>query len=454
MPTVSQLLRRLRLFLRVDPGPRRTPADFSRAGAEVAWLVRFFYLFIAYTMNTNMSPHTLPTTPTQPLWPVELLNGLLGDGWPALAAKAPITPVICSLFGLLAVAFPGRLIWRLGIFLYIFLYVALENSHGAINHSKHFYVYMSFALLFLPSAVGRPSRMSRKAAMNCVMVLWFAQLMPLLSYSLSGFWKIAHSGAELLTTDGFVRILLDRMMSDTLPVPVLLPFLAKNELLAQFIFLSLIYIQLAAIFALFRPHLHRPLGIVLMLFHLGTAWLLNIEFHQFAVVLGLLFVFSPFAPPSFSLTGLLQSLPLLGIPVRVFAAKPEQRAAKAWLIYDGECPVCRRYALYLDVKRSLGDLVLVNAREGGPIVEEVRALPHDLNDGMVLKINGRFHRGDAALHALALLSDGRKVFGALNRLMFHSRTTSRLIYPLLKLGRRVLLKITGTPMIDQGNDRQ
>ena len=444
---IPQSIRRLRLFLRVDPGPRRTPADFRRAGVEVVWLTRFFYLFIAFEMNTNLIPQALTRAPTQPLWPVELLNGLLGGDWLALAVNAPVTPVLCSLLGLLAVAFPSWLAWRLGIFLYLFLYVALQNSQGALNHVGYFYVYMSFALLFLPSSIGRPSQMSRKAAMNCVMVLWFAQLTPLLAYFLSGFWKVYYSGWELLTTDAFVRILLDRMMSDTLPVPVLLPFLIKNELLAQFLFLGLIYVQVAAIFALFRPHLHRPLGIVLILFHLGTDWLLNIQFYSFTVVVGLLFVFSPFAPP-YSLRGLLWSLPLLGIPMRVCAAYPVQRPAKAWLIYDGECPVCQRYALYLNVKRSLGELVLVNARDGGPIVDEVRALPHDLNEGMVLKINGRFLRGEAALHALALLSDGRRLFGAVNRLMFHSRTMSRLIYPVLKLGREALLKIKGTPMID------
>ena len=423
---IPQWLRWLRLFLRVDPGPRRAPADFRRAGAAVAWLARFFYLFMAFRISTDLSPQALAATTQPPLWPAELMNRLLGGDWLSRAVGAPITPLACSLLGLLAVVFPGQLIWRLGIFLYIFLPVALKNSLGAISHDEHFYIiYTSFALLFLPSAVGRPAQMSRKAAMRCLMALWLAQLMPLLSYSLSGLLKIAHSGSELLSAGGFVGIL----------------------------FLCLIYIQVSAIFALFRPHLHRPLGIALILFHLGATWLLNVDRYQFMVVLGLLFVFSPFAPP-FSARGLLQSLPLLGIPVRLIAAQPARRAAKAWLIYDGECPVCRRYALHLDLKRFLGELVLVNAREGGPIVDEVRALPHDLNEGMVLKIDGRFHRGDAALHALALLSDGRKIFGAFNRLMFHSRASARLIYPLLKLGRRALLKIKGVPMIDQGNSRR
>ena len=126
----------------------------------------------------------------------------------------------------------------------------------------------------------------------------------------------------------------------------------------------------------------------------------------------------------------------------------EKSSAKAWLIYDGECPLCRRYALHLDVQRTLGELVLVNAREGGPLVEEAGALPCDLNEGMVLKMRGRFFCGTEALHALALLADSRKPFGALNRLLFRSRTASRLAYPVLKLGRRALLKIKGAPMID------
>ena len=56
-----------------------------------------------------------------------------------------------------------------------------------------------------------------------------------------------------------------------------------------------------------------------------------------------------------------------------------ERVRRAWLIYDGDCPFCSNYAQYLRVKEAVDELVLVNAREGGPLVDEVRGLPHDLD---------------------------------------------------------------------------
>ncbi len=123
-------------------------------------------------------------------------------------------------------------------------------------------------------------------------------------------------------------------------------------------------------------------------------------------------------------------------------------AAKAWLIYDGQCPLCRRYAHSLDVRRAVGELVLVDAREGGPLVEELRRLPHDLNDGMALKMNGRFYLGRDALHALARMPARRGLSGAANRLLFGSRWAASAGYPMLKLARRGLLRLKGVPPLE------
>ena len=128
------------------------------------------------------------------------------------------------------------------------------------------------------------------------------------------------------------------------------------------------------------------------------------------------------------------------------AAEPEDAAA--WLVYDGECPLCRNYARYLAARQILGQLRLVNAREGGPLAQEVRDLPHNLDDGMVLKVNGRYYRGADALYRLAWQSDRRGFFGRLNGMLFRSATAARLGYPLLKLGRRCLLKLKGVPPLD------
>ncbi len=141
----------------------------------------------------------------------------------------------------------------------------------------------------------------------------------------------------------------------------------------------------------------------------------------------------------------MRSLPLFAIPFRLQAAfrRASRGAEKAWLVYDGECLLCKNYARYLDVRNAVGEFVLVNAREGGPLVEEIRSLSYDLNNGMALKLDGRYYFGSGALHALALLSGKRSVFGIANRLLFGFYGAAWMGYPLLKLGRRLFLRAHG-----------
>ena len=122
-----------------------------------------------------------------------------------------------------------------------------------------------------------------------------------------------------------------------------------------------------------------------------------------------------------------------------------EAAATAWLVYDGECPLCNHYARYLEIRQKWGGLRLVNARDGGPLVQEIRDLPHNLDEGMALKLHGRYYLGADALYMLAWHSDRRGLCGRLNCLLFRSATAARLSYPLLKLGRRGLLKLKGAP---------
>lgn len=123
-------------------------------------------------------------------------------------------------------------------------------------------------------------------------------------------------------------------------------------------------------------------------------------------------------------------------------------AGDAWLVYDGECPLCRRYACGLELAAGAGRLVLVNAREGGPLAAEARDLPYNLDAGMALKFEGRWYLGAEALHLLAVWSDGGGWFRRMQRGLFRWRLAARLGYPLLKLGRRCLLGWRGVGGIE------
>ena len=442
--------RRLRLIRKtltqVDDNDHRKPSDLRRAAADVILLSRFYYVFIVFAISSGILRFDgayKGRPPTTPVWPIELLERLAGAGW--LANTTALSSVGLSV-ALLAAVFPRVPLWRLGVFLYLMLHIALGNSYGSINHGRYYYLYVSFALLFLPGR-DKTDKISRRNILSCLAVLWLTQSLLLLPYSLAGWWKIQTSGFELFSSDGMVRILLDRVVEDADDIPPLLPFVVEHEYLAQAMLLVTVYLQLIALLVVFRPHLHRPFGIAIVLFHIGSDWVLGIPFAANIFMMSLFLVLSPTAPARTSLLGIMQSLPILGIPIRarirLRSSSDHERVDQAWLVYDGECLLCRNYTQYLRVKESVNELVLVDAREGGPLVEEIRGLPYDLDEGMVLKMNGRYYRGHEALNCLAFLSENRGGFSRVNRLVFNSPLAARLGYPLLKLARRLLLRIKG-----------
>jgi len=50
-----------------------------------------------------------------------------------------------------------------------------------------------------------------------------------------------------------------------------------------------------------------------------------------------------------------------------------QAAPAAWIVYDGDCPFCSRYVRLVRLRDAIGPVALVNARDGGELVDEIRA---------------------------------------------------------------------------------
>jgi predicted DCC family thiol-disulfide oxidoreductase YuxK len=122
---------------------------------------------------------------------------------------------------------------------------------------------------------------------------------------------------------------------------------------------------------------------------------------------------------------------------------------ETWLVYDGDCPFCSAYVRYLRVRDSVGTLHVVNARNGGAIVEEIRHASIDLNQGMVLKLGGRFYHGADCVHALACLSSPSTLFNRVNAAIFQSQFLSHRLYPVLRAGRNFVLRMLGRRKIGQ-----
>ena len=114
-----------------------------------------------------------------------------------------------------------------------------------------------------------------------------------------------------------------------------------------------------------------------------------------------------------------------------------------WLVYDGECPFCSAYVQLLRIRENVGPLPLINARDGGPEVREISEAGLDLDEGMVLKISGQMYHGNDCIHALAMLSQPKGLFNHINIWIFRSETRSKFLYPVLRSGRNLFLRVLG-----------
>jgi len=118
------------------------------------------------------------------------------------------------------------------------------------------------------------------------------------------------------------------------------------------------------------------------------------------------------------------------------------------LVYDRECPVCGAYGRALHERDSLPGLQLVNAREDTAVMAEISRQGLDIDEGMVVKVDGALYYGADAIHALAAMGSTTGAFNRINRWLFGSRSRARMLYPLLRSGRNLLLKALGRTRIN------
>ena len=146
------------------------------------------------------------------------------------------------------------------------------------------------------------------------------------------------------------------------------------------------------------------------------------------------------------------------------AAEAERReaaerldTAEVLLVYDAECPACDNYCRLVRIREDVGRLVIVDAREDTPIMREITARGLDIDEGMVLKLGETLYYGSDAIHMLSLIGSRSGVFNRVNHHLFRSRRVAHALYPVLRAGRGVLLKLLGRTRINnlgiEGNDR-
>lgn len=98
------------------------------------------------------------------------------------------------------------------------------------------------------------------------------------------------------------------------------------------------------------------------------------------------------------------------------------------LVYDRRCPVCDHYCPSVTIRPSEGRLKQVDARQGGDIMAQITAKRLDIDQGMVLKVDGNLYYGAEAIHVLTQLSTRSDLFNKMN-LLAVSRRIANLLDP-------------------------
>lgn len=113
------------------------------------------------------------------------------------------------------------------------------------------------------------------------------------------------------------------------------------------------------------------------------------------------------------------------------------------LVYDGECPICKRVSIVYKLRKTIGELTLINARDSKDhiVLKKISDLGLDLDEGMVFILNNQYYHGKEALNIMAKLSSNHDFFNRLNYILFSSKAVSFICYPVMRAIRNFILKI-------------
>ena len=112
------------------------------------------------------------------------------------------------------------------------------------------------------------------------------------------------------------------------------------------------------------------------------------------------------------------------------------------IVYDGDCPFCQAYVKMLRLKAQYS-VELINARDDHPLVIDITKAGLDLDEGMVVELDGQFYHGDNAMHIMVLMTTDSGVLRRLTKWTFKSKWRSQHLYPILRGGRNLTLKLRG-----------
>ena len=312
---IARIERRIRVDL---AGPSRAAPRWSEhlGMFDTAYLiVQAYYVIVAmvlYGAARRMSALGGNPDRFDFLWPLAWMDRVS----PEMGGE-----ILANLY--VVAGFAGILLWRflvvrILVAIALLQWAAFPNSFGAIHHGNHEFFWLSVCFLFLPGGSKSALRDNRLGRMRFLYAFSVAPALILLFYTLSGIYKVQDAAMALVhgyfggfATDAMAQTLARRAI-ETGSDPMWAEVIINRPILGWPMYLGLYYVELVAIYILFRPSLHRIWGALLIAFHFGTLTFMDIVFPYHVLINGLLFIMSPFHPKTFDLRQTLRAVPFFG----------------------------------------------------------------------------------------------------------------------------------------------
>ena len=309
---------------RLNRYARRTaPAGYSSARQQQAvrrilLIQHCFYvahLFLAFFLAKELWPLVFSAGEPLPLWPVFWLN--------EANLRLTAAGIILFLFGgaVGAAMLVQARIFRVAVAIGVLLAAALFNSFGSISHGLHIWFWMAAMFALFPS-VGEDEILSSRALRLRVISIFVAtQMLVMLFYTLSGLFKLTNGftyepGAISSLSLHALSVHVSASLFGSQGGTILGDFIIENPWLGWPVFLAVLYFEIFAVYAVFRPSIQRMWGFFLITFHLGIFVVMGIAFLLQPVQVLLLMAWSPFAVRDTSWRQLAIDMPVIGVVAR------------------------------------------------------------------------------------------------------------------------------------------
>jgi len=293
-------------------------------------IIRLFYGVLFYVMfrEAQEIDSLVSKTISEPLWPIIWIDSF---EFAHVVYFLVYGTVLCLS---LAMIFTEN--WK--VFIIFFQYAAIINSFGKISHIYHHLLIPLFGFIFVPSGDSKNKLRASVFFASTTLFLLFA-------YTISGWWKLktgikqAMIGEDSIFSINSLSNHMARVFIETNESSVIGEWLIYNPIYGSILMLLALYIELCAIFILFRPDLHRFWGLSIAFMHLGIMTTMKINFPHSIIALSVLLIASPFAQDKFSLKNIIFQLPLFGSIISGIAFLNSKKKPSI-LFYDGDCGVC------------------------------------------------------------------------------------------------------------------